>query len=447
MILALHVPLALAVHSVPYVGLAHKVITSLYVLRLGFRGQNRVVMLCAGAYVIGAEALWRMVDAPGPWEVGKYLLIAMFGWAMLRRREWFSAGLPALFGLLLLPSIAMYGTWPFKMDIRNALGNDLSGPLALAVTGAFCAKAGLTRAALGRILVWMIAPVVSVLMLCVSGTVGAGDLTFRTSSIDATSGGFGPNQVAAVLGYGMAASLLVALGERGAGARHAGLAGLALAFGAQSALTFSRGGLYNAGGALLCGLFPLVASSRYRGRAVVVMGIAAVVGVGWVAPRLVEFTDGAITKRFSNTSLTHRELIIAGDLMLFAQYPLLGVGPGVSPEVRPLSGRRPHTEYSRLLAEHGVLGALAICLLAVMVVRAVAGAKGGYAKATAILLSVWTLLYMTNAAMRLAAPAFMFGLALCRMQFDEAGAPAAERQAETPVLTAGRHRRSRRHSR
>lgn len=50
MILALHVPLALAVHSVPYVGLAHKVITWLRVLHLLFRGGDRAEAPASALY-------------------------------------------------------------------------------------------------------------------------------------------------------------------------------------------------------------------------------------------------------------------------------------------------------------------------------------------------------------------------------------------------------------
>ncbi len=103
-------------------------------------------------------------------------------------------------------------------------------------------------------------------------------------------------------------------------------------------------------------------------------------------------------------------------------------------------------EYTRMLAEHGLLGGLAVLVLAVMAWRGSFNSGPPYGSAVKLACLAWSLTYMLWYAMRLAAPAFMFGLALCRMQFDEAEAPAVEREAETPVLTAGRHRHSRQRS-
>jgi hypothetical protein len=437
-ILALHVPLALAAHAIPYVGLLHKVLVSLYALRLAFQGQDRSVLLCAGAYVIGSEVLWRVLDAPGAWELGKYLLIVMFGWAMLRRRTWASAGPSVLLLFLLLPSMAMWATWPFSISVHDVIASYLAGPFAMVATAMFCSKVELGRQDVGRLLVWLLAPLVSLLVICVIGTVGAEHLTFRTSSIEATSGGFGPNQVASMLGLGALAMLLLLLGETKWRPRLLSLVVTGLAFMAQSALTFSRGGLYNLIGALASGVLPLLASARDAARVLLLLGAVTAVGALWVAPRLDDYTQGAMGKRFSNTGLTQRDLIVLGDLMLFSEYPLLGVGPGVSKEVRPLTHRMPHIEFSRLLSEHGLLGALAIFVMLAMAASAVSRAPTPYSKCLALSWIVWSFLYMANAAMRTAAPAFMFGLAMCQFRVGGDAAPSGEREGETPVLTAGR---------
>ena len=70
-----------------------------------------------------------------------------------------------------------------------------------------------------------------------------------------------------------------------------------------------------------------------------------------------------------------------------------------------------HTELTRLLAEHGLLGAGAVTLLFVMAFRALQGARAMRDKALVAALLAWSLLTMSHMAMRIVAPSLVFGLA------------------------------------
>jgi hypothetical protein len=70
-----------------------------------------------------------------------------------------------------------------------------------------------------------------------------------------------------------------------------------------------------------------------------------------------------------------------------------------------------HTEYTRLLAEHGVFGAVALLLLIVMAVAAIRRSKTIIGKALAASMIGWCFLFMMIDAMRLVAPSFAFGIA------------------------------------
>jgi hypothetical protein len=180
----------------------------------------------------------------------------------------------------------------------------------------------------------------------------------------------------------------------------------------QSALTFSRGGLYNAVGA---GIVALLFMMRDAGSRLKVLGVAAVVVLVAnfvILPRLDSFTEGALMTRFQNTKATGRMEIIISDLQIWKNNIVLGVGLGQSKHLRGDLFRSAiaHTEFSRLLSEQGVFGLLIIILLLKMALQNVIRARTHQSRAIMAALVVWTFLYMLNAAMRTVAPAFIFGL-------------------------------------
>jgi O-antigen ligase len=140
-----------------------------------------------------------------------------------------------------------------------------------------------------------------------------------------------------------------------------------------------------------------------------------------VAPRLDDFTSGALSERYSDFDTTGRAEIIEADLELFEKSKLTGVGVGMSARFRRfMPGTAAHTEYSRLLAEHGIFGIVAIVLLIFMFVRAWFKAPDTISKAWTLSLSAWAFVEMSHAAMRVASIGFVFGWALCELQSGEA---------------------------
>jgi uncharacterized membrane protein YGL010W len=93
-----------------------------------------------------------------------------------------------------------------------------------------------------------------------------------------------------------------------------------------------------------------------------------------------------------------------------------------------------HTEFSRLLAEHGLFGLGALLLLALMTAQRFRQAQTPVSRAMVLSMMGWSLLFMAHSAMRLAAPAFLFGLAFVNPLFRRpppVTAPA-EREMELP---------------
>src|SRR5690606_17931335 len=101
---------------------------------------------------------------------------------------------------------------------------------------------------------------------------------------------------------------------------------LALFFAAQSVMTFSRGGMYNAVGAIiavvLVGQKDLVTATK---RAGLLAGIAMVF-ILVIFPVLNDYTGGNLQTRFEDTGTTKRADIAASDLEIFWENPVMGVG-------------------------------------------------------------------------------------------------------------------------
>ena len=92
---------------------------------------------------------------------------------------------------------------------------------------------------------------------------------------------------------------------------------------------------------------------------------------------IVSITEGAISKRYGIVGGTYGERLILDltgrveiyniDLAIFSDYLLTGVGPGQATELRETYGYgkiiSAHTEFSRMLSEHGLLGLISLLIL------------------------------------------------------------------------------------
>jgi len=145
-----------------------------------------------------------------------------------------------------------------------------------------------------------------------------------------------------------------------------------------------------------------------------------------VLPAVDNYTGGALIRRLSNTDTTGRGNIAAIDLEIWRRNPVFGVGPGRAIDYRAqmYEAITAHTEFTRMLSEHGTLGLGAILILLYAAASIAFRAREPRARGIAIALVAWSFLFMANIAMRLVAPSFTFGLACAFLDFG-ATAPAA----------------------
>jgi len=268
-------------------------------------------------------------------------------------------------------------------------------------------------------MIWpAIYPIVGVFTLAMVSTLTAQELTFIMESNFVTSGGYGPNQVSAILGLGVLLLLLLQIMQKNRGFSLLPFI-LAIALLTQSILTFSRGGVINVAVALALVALQLILKPGKSFKHVALLLVTIIIMAIFVMPQLDSFTAGTVTERYSDFETTGRAELIEADIELFKNNQPFGVGVGLSSQMRRyMPGTAAHTEYSRLLAEHGVFGVFSIFLLFLMFFRAWWKASDALSKAWVVALAAWALVEMTHAAMRVASIGFVFGWALIEFQQD-----------------------------
>jgi len=87
-----------------------------------------------------------------------------------------------------------------------------------------------------------------------------------------------------------------------------------------------------------------------------------------------------------------------------------------------------HTEYTRVLGEHGILGILSLFVLVFLLIRGFTINRTWMQKGLVLCFSIWSLVEMGHAAMRVEAISIMIGLSTC-LFFTEAN---GELEADAP---------------
>ncbi|HEX6127079.1 MAG TPA: O-antigen ligase family protein [Pyrinomonadaceae bacterium] len=411
----IHIPLGPALYSLGPISLIHPAIVFLVGMYWAVRTSSPMhkVALCV-TYLVTTEVLWRMAKTPVFWEFGKYGSVVIIIVALAMRGAKRKPFLPLLYFLALVPSCLLTLAEYNLFDARGHLSFNMSGPLSLTAFCLLFANTRMTPKQIMNLLLVGMAPVISIATSTLFYTISAEEITFTTESNFATSGGFGPNQVSSILGIGVffAVAVLVLFKEQNR-LQKILVAALAIFFAMQSVMTFSRSGIYNVIGALLVMLLFHFQNFVDGIKRIVPPLLLAGIFLLLVFPALDKFTGGKLQERFEETGTTNRMEIIESDFAIFADNPVLGVGVGLSRRIRrEYAGfsAASHTEFSRIISEHGAFGLMALlCLLAAVFVN--------FRRQTSILgrafvagFAAWSSLYMLNAGMRLAAPGFAIGI-------------------------------------
>lgn len=375
------------------------------------------------SYLAGMEVFCRMTGQSVFWELGKYgvVLFLVLGLLMGGRQVKYTYG---IYFLLLIPSIGI-GAYTDFAQARDMISFSLSGPLCLAVAGLYFYKQPYTGSMLLAFIRALILPVLSMVTYLFLQTPKFSSIAFGTESNFSTSGGYGPNQVSLVLGVCIFFIIILryySISFSGFRLLDYGLTGILLF---RALITFSRGGVF--GAILALGIFLILnATSGYGGKR---MGSAILISMFLVSGGVLlwnytnALTDEALAYRYVGINketgreeeyTTGRVVILQRDIAIFKRNPLLGIGPGKSKlEIAETRGKEiaSHTEWSRLVAEHGTLGLVALLLL-IFVPVAHALEVPPSSRSLLLAMIILSMFSMFHAAMRLAIISYLYAWAL-----------------------------------
>lgn len=432
---AAHIALALGMRQVPVLSTVHALVILIAGMWWAVSENKLLQVMYVGAYLTGAEVLWRMTAAQVPWEFCKYATGLIFILALMRNGRLRLPLLPTLYFALLLPAIITTAvSYYLPLDsVRQMLSSNLSGPFALVASAWFFSHVKLNSSQLESLFLSIIGPTVGIATIALTSTVTTEHMRWGTQSNFVSSGGFGPNQVSGALGLGALMAFLLLLRSRsGTGLKVFVFITMALLV-VQSALTFSRGGLIGALGASLVSAFYLIRKRKSRAKLLLIIALILLAAF-LVLPTLDSITNGALSKRFENTSTTGRVEIAQSDLQMWDRNPVFGVGVGMS-LFRDKEWRAAHTEFTRMLAEHGLFGLASLILLLVAGWRRLQKTSTTEGKALIGAMLGWSVLFMLDKAMRLVAPSFMFGVAFVTLQPE----PQEQRNITYRIVSIPQH--------
>jgi hypothetical protein len=431
LLVLLHILIGMLLYFFPFTSKIYGYVILLLGAFFAINSQNKNnEVLYAAAYIVGSEVLLRMTDGNPVYEFSKYgVMIFIFigvyysGISKNAIPYW-------IFLLLLVPGVILTAfLMSSHLSLRRNISFNISGPVCLGVCSLYAYSRKVTLSHLNNILLVIGLPIISCVVYLILYTPAIKSLILGTDSNSALSGGFGPNQVSTILGLGM--FIFVSRLIYSSKSKLSFIINLIIVLNIsyRGLVTFSRGGMIT-GVAMILALivvtyFRVNKPGRVKMNYIIAFVLLAFF-VTWIYSS--DQTGGLIDKRYGNQDVsgkikedrfTGRGELAEDEIETFLDNPIFGVGVARNQELR-LEKRGEsivsHNELTRMLAEHGSLGIM--CLLILFFTPVTLYLDNKYNTYLWCFIIFW-LLTINHAAMRLAAPAFVYSLSLLKIHLDE----------------------------
>jgi len=429
-LIALHAFIGAAVALVPVSKLLSTLLIVVGILWIVKARNSEKAAIYAAGYLVGAEVFFRMTDGFVFHETGKYgvflflLLGSIYGKNTNKPNALF-----IVYILLLLLGV-VFTSVPEGDSIRNSIAFNLSGPVILGFCAFYFFGRKISKKTLFHAMFFMLMPIISMTSFLYFRTPSVEEIVFGTAANYGASGGFGPNQVATILGLGIfivAAFLITRKKLTG----YVILDGILLVYLIyRGLLTFSRGGVIAAAVCIVFFLIFHVLSQKQSIRLTLkIIGVSFFILSGvWLYTSNV--TGGMLDNRYAGKNVlgvTKKDItsgrldIFKEQLNSFYESPIFGIGVGNGKYKRLYSVKKvtaaSHNEVGRLIEEHGLVG-LASLLLLIGIPGIVFFKSNNYQKAFLLAFFLFWFLTIGHSAMRIAFPSFIYGLCLIDI-YDE----------------------------
>lgn len=382
------------------------------------------------AYVIAAEVFLRMTKGNIGNEFAKYCVIIFTILGIFFSGISKKAIIYFVFLLFLIPGL-IYGAIEISFDaeFRKVVAFNLLGAICLGISCLYTTEKKITLTDFDKLTRWMLYPIIAMTFYVFLYNPDIREVVTGTDSNSATSGGFGPNQVSTVFGLGMFLAftrfLLFSKNMKWQ-VFHLVLLGL---FTFRGLITFSRGGVITGIVMIVFLIIAVYPITSVKGK--LKMGTVSMLLVGFgmlIFLYSIAQTGGLILNRYQGedalgrekqSKFSGREQLVESELIMFMENPILGIGIGKNKEYREeMIGveAASHNEISRMLAEHGMFGIFALIILFTIPFAYYFSWNRKYI----FMIPLWMfwLLTINHAAMRTAAPAFIYALTLLKFNFS-----------------------------
>ncbi len=387
-------------------------------------------VLKAASYIVGAEVFLRMTRGSISYEAGKYFVIIFILIGMFYKGISGKAYPYFLYLMLLVPSIFVASTTlSFDANFRTNIAFVLSGPLCLGVAALFCYDKKVTKDQINKFLLFMLLPLISHTAYIFFYNPSVRDVLSGTGSNRSASGGWGANQVSTVLGLGMFI-VAVRLFTKSPSIGHKIINFVIFsAIGYRAIVTFSRGGVITALMSIVAFLILYYATATKKKRSEILsifMIFCFCLSVTWIISSTQ--TDGYIDLRYTNKDHLGREKtdittgrgdLFKEELEGFISNPFFGIGSSRAKDQRievEGQGVTSHSEVSRLLAEHGMFG---VTILVILLFKPFDFRSRNRKNYFFYAFLVFWFATINHSSMRIAAPAFIYALALLNVKHEE----------------------------
>jgi hypothetical protein len=329
------------------------------------------------------------------------------------------------FYLLLLLLGIVFTQVPEGESIRKAIAFNLTGPIMLGIAALYMYKRKISYEQLMELIFIILLPVFSMVTYMYFRTPDLREMIFGSGSNFETSGGFGPNQVATILGFGMfVLGVFLFLKTKITGFLVLDSI-LLIYFTYRGLLTFSRGGVLTAGIAFVVFSMFLILYKKVSFKDIfkyLVVSVLFIIGI-WLYTSNV--TKGMIDNRYAGKDSTGKQKdistgrfeVFSSQIESFKDAPIFGIGVGNGKFKREMKGEgvtTSHNEGSRLIEEHGLIGIIIlIILISIPIVHFYE--SNNFQRAFISAFFLFWFLTINHSAMRVAFPGFLYAMSLIRI--------------------------------
>lgn len=427
-LIVIHALIAFIIFVIPFLSKIYALLIPVVGFFIIYKNKNKNnEVLLVSAYLVGAEVFLRMTGGNFNNEYVKFSVMFFMLSGMTYSNFSKNAIIYFVFLIFLIPAVFVtISEVAFSVDIRKVLFFNLSGPFCLSVCAVYMFNRKITFDKLQNILVTLGLPIVTTTTYLFLYTPNIKDVVTGTQSNFETSGGFGPNQVSTILGLGMFIFFTQFVLFSKSKLESLINGGLFIFISYRGIVTFSRGGIITAAimiGGLLAFMY-YFSNTKGKIKFVLVFILTILMGAGiWIYSS--SQTNGLIEKRYANKDargrekkdrLGGREEIMNQEVNIFLDNPILGAGAGMSKYERAQITKEEvasHNEISRMFSEHGLFGIFGLLILFITpFILYINNRQHLYF----LSFFIFWLLTINHAAMRIAAPAFVYALCLLSVQ-------------------------------